>query len=326
MREWWTIGSRWDRTIGSGWIASVSMPTVKKIRALARSPEHLLEISDVVLRLLAASVVHSILLSKFSDEDTLINAPTLAYLMEQCQSLKFLSFENLKMDESHCRVLGAYSRPGLEIEMIRCTLTSAGTSALTEVLGRNQGPTKLVYCDIDNIVLTDGLRGNSRLKVFRPQISSSPEDDDNRQILAIAVALKENKGLLTLDLRASHLRVSDETWGTVCDSLKTHPTLEVLNLCSIYNDATVPPAVLKSRMQALLDTVKVNLSIHTIKLRYHYRQHEIFRESVIPYLETTWFQPRVRAIKKTRQIPYRVKVLGRAILAARTDANIFWML
>jgi hypothetical protein len=35
---------------------------------------------------------------------------------------------------------------------------------------------------------------------------------------------------------------------------------------------------------------------------------------------------RVRAIQKTRLIAYRAKLLGRALLAARTDANSFWML
>jgi hypothetical protein len=68
-----------------------------------RSPEHLLEISDVVLRLLAVSVVHSLLvrLPGWTSPDLFINAPALAYLMEQCQSLKALSLKNLKMDESH---------------------------------------------------------------------------------------------------------------------------------------------------------------------------------------------------------------------------------
>jgi hypothetical protein len=34
----------------------------------------------------------------------------------------------------------------------------------------------------------------------------------------------------------------------------------------------------------------------------------------------------VRAITETRPIAFRAKVLGRALLAARTDANRFWML
>jgi hypothetical protein len=63
----------------------------KQLVALARSPEHSLEICDVVLRLLAASVVHSVILSQLSFPYVLIDAPTLAYLMEPCQSLKVIS-------------------------------------------------------------------------------------------------------------------------------------------------------------------------------------------------------------------------------------------
>jgi hypothetical protein len=84
--------------------------------------------------------------------------------------------------------------------------------------------------------------------------------------------------------------------------------------------------VLKSRIQALADMLKVNMSIHTIYLSDRYIEHELFRGSVIPYLETNRLRPRVRAIQKTRPITYRAKVLGRALLAARTEANSFWML
>jgi hypothetical protein len=294
----------------------------KEICVLARSPEHLLEISDVVLRLLAASAVHSVILDKWNSRNgALINAPSLAYLMEQCQSLNVLSFHDLTLDESHLRVLGAFSRPDLEIELQHCRITGAAAEALAKVLGRNQGPTKLVLRYIDNSGLTDGLRGNSRLKSFRPRLSDNCVEG-NQRLLAIAGALKENKGLVDLDLE-HNFRMSDETWGAVCDSLKTHPTLQFLDLCS---NASVAPAVLKSRIQALLDMLKVNLSIHTVRLHRDFSQHELFRGSIIPYLETNWLRPRVRAIQKTRAIAYRAKVLGRALLAVRTDPNRFWML
>jgi hypothetical protein len=54
--------------------------------------------------------------------------------------------------------------------------------------------------------------------------------------------------------------------------------------------------------------------------------NRIDRESVIPYLETNRFRPRLLAIQKTRPNAYRAKVLGRALLAASTDVNRFWML
>jgi hypothetical protein len=90
--------------------------------------------------------------------------------------------------------------------------------------------------------------------------------------------------------------------------------------------APLAPAVLKSRMQALLDMLKVNMSIHTISVHEDYSQHEFFRRSIVPYLETNKLRPRVLAIQKTRPIAYRTKVLGRALLATRADANRFWIL
>jgi hypothetical protein len=72
--------------------------------------------------------------------------------------------------------------------------------------------------------------------------------------------------------------------------------------------------------------MKLNLSIHTIHLSNQYSDHELFRGSVIPYLETNRLRPRLLAIQKTLPIAYRAKVLGRALLATRTDANRFWML
>jgi hypothetical protein len=230
--------------------------------------------------------------------------------------------KDLEMDENHCLVLGANSRPDLEINLDGCKLTSAGASALAEVLGRNQGPTKLDCCHLDNYVLADGLRGNSRLKSLTLR-SFGIHEDDNREILAIAGALRENKGLVYFDIRH---RWSDERWGAICDSLKTHPTLQVLSLPH-FGGLPLPSAVIKLRIQALVNMLKVNISMHTIRLHdRHHSEHELFRGSVFPCLETNRFRPRVRAIQKTRPIAYRAMVLGRALIAVRTDPNRFWML
>jgi hypothetical protein len=280
-----------------------------------------LEICDVVLRLLAASVVQSVRLNNWRSPGLFINAPTLANLMEQCQSLKVLSLMNLRLDEDHCRVLGAYSRPDLKIVLDRCELTSAGANTLAEVLGRNQGPTKLDLCYIDNLVLANGLRGNSRLESLRPRLFYN----GNLKLLALAGALRQNKGLVALDLEHD-FSMSDETWGAICDSLETHPTLEVLDLITTGGMSTTSSAVIMSRIQALVDMMKVNMSIQTIHLHDRYSQHELFLGSVIPYLETNRIRPRLLAIQRTRPITYRAKVLGRALLSARTDANRFWML
>jgi hypothetical protein len=93
-----------------------------------------------------------------------------------------------------------------------------------------------------------------------------------------------------------------------------------------WGQAPLAPAVLKSQIQALLDMMKVNMSIHTLHAHDQYSEHELYRRSVIPYLETNRLRPRLLAIQKTRPHAYRAKVLGRALLAVRTDVNRFWML
>jgi hypothetical protein len=303
----------------------------KDMNAIARSPEHILEICDVILRLLAASVVHSVFLCTWNSVNhRTTNVSPLAYLMEKCQSLKVLTLSDVFLDENHIRVLGTYSRSDLDIELVRCALTTnAGSSALVEVLRRNQGPTKLDCCDIDNFLLASGLRGNSRLKSLKPYISGNPEFA-SRQVLAIAGAVKQNKGLVELDL--IHEVVSDEVWDAICDSLKTHPTLQVIGLRSRPGRRLHPgvaPVSLEARIQALVDILKVNNSIRAINFTGHhdmYTEHELYEETVIPYLETNRFRPRLLAIQKSRPIAYRAKVLGRALLAVQTDPNRFWML
>jgi hypothetical protein len=88
----------------------------KGMIAFSHSLERLLVIGDVVLRLLAASDVRSVMIHKLSlPEFSLISAPALGYLLEQCQSLKSLKLIQVTLDENHCRAIDTYSRPGLEI-------------------------------------------------------------------------------------------------------------------------------------------------------------------------------------------------------------------
>jgi hypothetical protein len=228
-----------------------------------------------------------------------------------------MQFENMKREKGNCFTdlpPPSTSLDCLEIELDSCEITVAAATVLAQVLGRNQGPTKLDCCDIDNSVLAYGLRGNSRLKSLTARFLN--RDKVNQELLAIADALPENKGLIDLDLRDIY-RVNEETWDAVCNSLKTHPTLEVLNLCGAK----------LCRMQALVDMMQMNTSIHTIHLDHRiHNEPELFQKSVIPYLETNQLRPRLLAIQKALPIAYRAKVLGRALFAVRTDPNRYWML
>jgi hypothetical protein len=299
----------------------------KNIHALTHSSTAFSEIFDVVRRLLLADVsqVHELdLRYYYYHDETFFTTAAMAYLMEQCQSLTALKLEKVALDEDHFRALGDFSKPGLEIELKDCEITG-DAEVLAEVLASNQGPTKLDCCRMDYSVFANGLRGNSRLKSLKRSITNNRDADVNQEVLVIAGALKENKGLVELDFINWFGGMSDECWNAVCDSLKTHPTLEVLEFEFEIQPAR-PPAVLRSRIQAIVDMLKVNMSIHTIHVTDYYSEHELFRGSVVPYLETNRLRPRVRAIQKACPISYRAKVLGRALVATRTDVNSFWML
>jgi hypothetical protein len=168
----------------------------QNISALARSSAALSGNVDVLRHLLVAnaSEVYEIAFNAFHSE-VFFSAPRFAYLVEHSQNLKSFTLEHLEMDENHCRVLGDYSRPGLEFVLRGCELTNAGTSALVEVLGRNRGPTKLDCCYTDYSLLANGLRGNSRLTSLTQRLSSNL-GVGNRDLLAIAGALRENRGLI----------------------------------------------------------------------------------------------------------------------------------
>jgi hypothetical protein len=290
----------------------------KEIHALARSSVALSEMVDIVRRLLeAGSEIYELELRNVGPSgEKFFNASSFAYLSEKCQSLKTLTLIGLNsLQENHCRMIGALSRPGLKIELKGCRITGVAAEVLAEVLRCNQGPTKLDCCQIDCSIPGIFLRGNSSLKSLRLH--------GNQELLAIVGALKENEGLVDLDLRKD-IRMCDENWDAVCDSLKTHPTLEVLSIqCE---EGPLVPAVIKYRIQALVDMLKVNKSIRNIRLNDCYNRHELFRRSLIPHLKTNRFRPRVRAIQKTRPVAYRGKVLGRALLAVQTDPNRFWMM
>jgi hypothetical protein len=54
--------------------------------------------------------------------------------------------------------------------------------------------------------------------------------------------------------------VSDETWDGICDSLETHPTLELLNLFAM-DEGKMPPDMITSRTQAIVDMMKVGVPV-----------------------------------------------------------------
>jgi hypothetical protein len=120
----------------------------QQITAMARSSEAFSEIVDVVLPpLLMANVseIHELELRNVRRHGVAsYDVPIFVHLVVQFKSLKFLTLERMTLDEDDCRVLGNIS--GKNLELKGCIIEDAAAETLAEVLGRNQGPTRLDYC------------------------------------------------------------------------------------------------------------------------------------------------------------------------------------
>jgi hypothetical protein len=72
--------------------------------------------------------------------------------------------------------------------------------------------------------------------------------------------------------------------------------------------------------------MQTNTVLHTIELLASERNNQIYTEEIRPYIATNQYRPRVLAVKKTKDRPFREKVLGRAVYSVRSNTNLVWML
>jgi hypothetical protein len=96
-----------------------------------------------------------------------------------------------------------------------------------------------------------------------------------------------------------------------------HPTLTSLDL----------RATDKAHLTSVVaEMMKENTTLLAIELCEHQRDEKIYTEAILPYLEANLYRPRVLAVKKTKQRPFREKVLGRALYCVRrSNPNLVWM-
>jgi hypothetical protein len=176
-------------------------------------------------------------------------------------------------------------------------------------------------CVIDSQILANALTGDSRVTQFMPLIAGT--DDADMAILFGALA--NNRGLVDLVLQGHS--ISDENWTILCQSLSAHPTLTSLYLCNTRRRSHILSFEKNAhRTRLLADMVQRNTVLQTIELSASERDDQIYTEEIKPYLVTNQYRPRVHAIKKTKDGPFREKVLGRAVYSVRSKPNLVWML
>jgi hypothetical protein len=200
-------------------------------------------------------------------------------------------------------------------------------AAFVDCLQGERGPTQLIVCSIDCHVLAAALEGNSRITRLRPVNKWATGDTE---MGAIYSSLAENKGLVKLVL--CDRSISDENWTILCQSLKGHPTLTSLDLRYTHprtqDGARIEMSTEQKsfRTRVLAAMAQENRVLLTIALTDNERDEQIYEQSILPYLETNFYRPRVLGIKKA-DIQIRRPLLGRALQtkSVRNKSNLLWM-
>jgi hypothetical protein len=284
---------------------------------------------DFAVRLLATSEQRDLYITGGRDTvSTPLSGAALSLFFQECRdSLQKFTLSFMILSEDQCLALATMSRFDVELTMAGCRLSNNAPCAFVECLQSDRGPVELVCCEIDNQVLANALTGDSRVTKFRPFFVLSTDDAD----LAILLrALANNRGLVDLDLSGN--RISDENWTIMCQSLQAHLSLTSLNLEETRPMGPAEDRIILSaeqttrRTRALAEMMQQNTVLHTIELAAFERDGQIYTEEIRPYLVTNLYRPRVLAVKKTKDRPFREKVLGRAVYSVRSNPNLVWML
>jgi hypothetical protein len=248
------------------------------------------------------------------------------FFQESRDSLRKVYLSKILLSEDQCLALATMSRLDVEVKIFECSLADDAAGAFAEFLQSDRGPVTLYRCRIDNQILANALAGDSRVTSFKP--AKRWTDDADKAILLRALA--NNRGLV--DWNFSGIPISDENWTIMCQSLQAHPTLTSLNLEDTRPMGPAGAAIIFSEEQkthrtlVLAEIIQENAVLQTITLSEHERDEHIYMEEIRPNLETNLYRPRVLAVKKTKDRPFREKVLGRAVYSVRSHPNLVWML
>jgi hypothetical protein len=280
---------------------------------------------DILLQLLITCESPKITLASFNDTlDSPVTGFALShFLIHSNFTLKVLRINNGHLNACHFHAMNASTRTDLQIDLSTGgELTELGEIVLLESIRQNRGPTGLYQVNIEADRLADALRGNNRVGSFAPSLMRTSDEDCH----AFFQALAENQGLVNLNLL--RVRISDENWDILWQSVSRHPKLENIDVSSA--NWGIPFGQKTSRADAIVDALRVNTVLHTIRLQRDEYDLEVLDNMVYPRLLVNRYRPRVAAIAaiaETRRTWQR-KILGRALafVSRNPSPNPIWMI
>jgi hypothetical protein len=294
----------------------------------------------LLLRLLVRSQPKRVYLkSLWFDNPLTVSGPAIQELLERCPDLELLAFMDTTLDETQCRALASASPSTttgkLDIRFHDCRVLNVDSTAAFAALFRNNNSNNQgdqVHYHLDHFqtedwpILAESLRGNtSVITIIQPAGRLAKRMLEHDEFRALAEALRENQGLLRFSLRGQH--INHENWTVLCQSLRSHPTLDTLDLSGTfhYPNAGITEASKKHRCTCIVNLLRSNTVLRSVLLTRDERDETIWSKSIIPHLETREFQPLVLEIKTVADQPRRSKLFGRALNSVKTQPYLLYL-
>jgi hypothetical protein len=239
--------------------------------------------------------------------------------------LDSLAFSYVEFDEVSCRALATVKVRCLTFGD-ECELEDGGV-ALVESVRQGRGPKELFFSydhpfDSPERIVTfmNALRGNTNLERLEP-----PLIDDRQVTQALVAALRENKGLVHLELDFSVYDKSD--WTELLGSISFHPLLRSLNLnlhhvLHLDIDAKKRCEVTK----VVADMLSVNERIEVMSFHNDTFDKDCWDAYVSPRLECNLHRKWLPSIQKIEETSTRAAVLARALAKFSSKPHLVWML
>jgi hypothetical protein len=329
-----------EARFGSG--PNTTRTAVLNVYALPSSRMEATNICNALLQMLVRSQPSQVRLkSLWYEHPPNISGPAIQMLLEQCPDLELLAFMDATLDETQCRALAAATPSAttgkLDIRFHDCRVLHTGTTAALADLFRNTNNNNnqggqvhyhLVHLQSEDWpLLAESLRGNTSVKtIVQPAGRLAERMLEIDEFRVLAEALGDNQGMLRFAPREQ--LINDENWAVLCQSLRSHPTLYTLDLSATFHDLNagiMPDTSKKHRCECIVELLHSNTVLRSIHLTRKERDENIWRESIVPHLQTRKCQPLIQEIKAVAEQPLRFKLFGRALVSVKTKPYLLYL-
>jgi hypothetical protein len=273
-----------------------------------------------------------ILKSLWFDNPLTVSSAAIQQLLEICPYLELLAFTDTTLDETQCHALVVTSNSTitgkLDIRFHECrVLNATSVTALADLFRNNNkyhNEGDQVHYHLDHFqtedwrVLAQSLRGNTSVKTIVQPGGLYGRQLKHNEFRVLAEALGDNQGLVKFTPRRQH--INNENWTVLCQSLRSHPALETLDLSGTfhYPNAGITDASKEHRCTCIVNLLQTNTVLRSVHLTREERDETIWSESILPHLQTRTYQPLILEIKAVSDQPRRFKLFGRALDSVKT--------